>query len=100
MGAQTKRFVEIADILSLRLECKECKSAISMSINGRQINEAPFVRCPVCGLPWLDRGETSYQGLFARLTDALGKIARAETAATAGPGMRIYFEIAPELKPE
>ena len=56
MTIQTKHFIELSDILSIRLEClnPRCRAAISLALSKDGEFELAKVRvCPNCSRPWL-----------------------------------------------
>jgi hypothetical protein len=60
MTTQTKVFIELSDIIGLRLECKACGCALSLGADkdGETVGivlsaNSPFMgKCPACGAPW------------------------------------------------
>jgi ribosomal protein S27AE len=52
MTTQTKTFIELPDILAVRVECGKCHSTVTMPI-ARNMNFAGMKRCPNCGNAWL-----------------------------------------------
>ena len=51
MTIQTKHFIELSDIIALRLDCKNCFASLTCS-RGDKI-EAKLLRvCPQCNEPW------------------------------------------------
>jgi uncharacterized paraquat-inducible protein A len=59
MTLQTKRFIELADILSLRFECKECGASVALPPDGDAARAT--ASCPACYKPWAVVGGMSYQ---------------------------------------
>jgi hypothetical protein len=51
MTNQTKQFIEMSDILAVRLECKDCGSSLLVAL-GKTVRP-PYV-CPNCNVPWWD----------------------------------------------
>ena len=52
MTTQTKTFIQLADILSVRVECGKCHSTVTIPI-GRSMNFGGMRRCSNCGNAWL-----------------------------------------------
>lgn len=74
MTSQTKRYIELSDVLALRFTCKGCGSAldipISKPLNGREDKEK-LNTCPVCLQRWALRNEGNYHPAIAGFTTAL-----------------------------
>ncbi|HUK46067.1 MAG TPA: hypothetical protein VLW06_00680, partial [Terriglobales bacterium] len=72
MTSQNKKFVELSDILALRLECKRGKCRTSITIPFAQNLMGKEVRtCPSCGEPWAQFGEASYETVVTDFADKL-----------------------------
>ncbi len=54
MTSQSRKFIELSDILALNFTCKHCKSAISVLLGEYQKKKREGVigHCPVCSNPW------------------------------------------------
>jgi hypothetical protein len=57
MTNQTKRFIELSDIIGLQLECKKC--GVSLLAGGSTLtatlvdpNNVTLARCPTCNADW------------------------------------------------
>jgi hypothetical protein len=57
MTTQTKRFIELSDIIGLQLECKKC--GISLLVGGETLTASlvdphnmTLSKCPTCDTPW------------------------------------------------
>jgi hypothetical protein len=61
MTVQTKHFIELADIVALRCECKnpECQTALLLRLAG-DANDSLRL-CPKCKRPWALFGEASFE---------------------------------------
>jgi hypothetical protein len=51
MTSQTKQFIELADILAFRLECKHCGSSLLVSL--KKVGTLPLA-CVNCNSDWFD----------------------------------------------
>ena len=51
MTLQTKRYIELGDILAIRFECHECHATLSLPIRGSKTNGADS--CPNCCSAWV-----------------------------------------------
>ncbi len=52
MTTQTKTFIELSDILAVRVQCSKCQSTVTIPI-ARYMNFAGMKRCTNCGNAWL-----------------------------------------------
>jgi hypothetical protein len=96
MTSQTKKFIEISDIVGLRFDCKnpECGASLSLPLN-QGVNRTDTVqRCPHCGKSWTMLSDADYAVQFKRLLDML------RTLSDAPIGCRFSFEIKPEPREE
>lgn len=80
MTSQTKRFIELSDVVGIRLECRKCGCALLLDTNHKDaldnlLNPANKIlsTCPACGNLWagLPDGrmafDTEVKDLFRRL---------------------------------
>jgi hypothetical protein len=94
MTTQTKKFIEIADIVGLRFECKnpECGASLTLTILEAINRNSPLKECPNCGKQWARLTDADYQPDFKTLVDSLRKIASAPI------GCAFALEIKPEIR--
>jgi hypothetical protein len=67
MTSQTKTFIELSDILGLRLQCKACGCALLLNteVDGGAIenvlsaNNTVLAKCPTCGEIWAQNSRQS-----------------------------------------
>ncbi len=88
--SQTKQFIEMGDILSLRCDCKECGASLSLPI-GFGLAKS-LLSCPKCRKPWLQFEGGTYQITvddFAKRVEELKQLLPTI-------GCKLYVEIAPE----
>ena len=58
MTTQTKRFIELSDIIGIQLECKNPKCRVSLLAGGETLvsladpQNMTFSKCPTCDTPW------------------------------------------------
>lgn len=52
MTIQTKRFIELPDIVALRLECNDCGTTICVLVS-KEVKVKTIHSCPNCQKPWL-----------------------------------------------
>lgn len=53
MTSQTKKFIELSDILALHFECKnnDCKATLTLSAS-QDLRDGTLYTCPVCEKSW------------------------------------------------
>jgi hypothetical protein len=92
MTSQTKKFIEISDMVGLRFDCKNPECGVSLSLPMQQgvSRTDTLQRCPHCGTPWTKLGDSDYAVQFKRLLDLL------RTLSDAPLGCRFSLEIKPE----
>ena len=76
MTTQTRRYIELKDILALRFECRKCGGAISIPLADWQ--RIPSI-CPNCTVEFtgtLREGGDSTQHILKEFRNALRNIAR------------------------
>jgi hypothetical protein len=84
MTTQTKTFIELSDIIGLKLECKNCGCALSVGeekegktvVDGLlQMNNKTLMNCPTCGAVWMQTldpnrlADTALKELIRKLFD-------------------------------
>jgi transcription elongation factor Elf1 len=77
MTTQTKRFIELSDILALRFECKECHSELlvsSLQDISKRDEQGKLNNCPVCRKPWASIGGSTCELAIAEFLTALNKL--------------------------
>ena len=92
MTTQTKKFIEIADIIGLRFECKneECRANLWLPLIEDINRTHPLQKCPNCGKAWTQLGDSTYELEFKKLVTTL------RTIVNAPIGCRFTLEIKPE----
>jgi len=73
MTSQTKKFIELTDMLSLRFECKHCNSELLIS-SLRDLELGTLNNCPVCGRPWASINGSTCEPTIAEFLTALNKL--------------------------
>ncbi len=51
MTSQTKKFIELCDILALHFECKDCKATLTVSAS-QSLRDGTLYNCPACKESW------------------------------------------------
>jgi len=102
MTIQTKRFIELSDILAVRLTCKHCGATLSFPIGDdklkRDQSSSPFLSvCPSCHQIWAELGGSSYESVITRTTAALNRLREILHGNPPAPlGFSLVLEITPE----
>jgi hypothetical protein len=77
MTTEIKKFIELEDVLSLRLECKGCHSELIIS-SGRDLRKSEeqgkLSDCPVCRKPWASVNGSSCEITIARFLESLNAL--------------------------
>ena len=63
MTTQTKTFIELSDILTLKFTCDDCGCTLSIPVSrdlSKSEEKNKLDTCPMCRLPWLSHGQNSY----------------------------------------
>jgi hypothetical protein len=76
MTGQTKHFIEVTDIIALRLLCKECHAELSVPID-KNIRVKSLRACPNCNAPWTWREESSIEPIVQKVVDAINGLGAA-----------------------
>ena len=101
MTTSKHTFVELSDVISLRVECKECHCSLLILLKGNKIDELSsetnkvMAICPTCSHTW-----TVFQhgvGWDSEIKDLIRSI-RTVRQAEDKFGCRISFEISEEEK--
>jgi hypothetical protein len=79
MTTQTKKFIELRDLLGLRFQCNECGASLFLPFS-QNVNAARLRSCPHCNHPWLSvtigaAGGSSIEGDVSKLVDAVMRLA-------------------------
>ena len=103
MTVQTKHFIELSDIVALRLECKKCGTTLT-SLVGDKIDARALRVCPQCSEPWASLpGGSTIELELLKLVAAL-KETRAAVDARAqlirDGGFFLSLEIKPDAIPK
>ena len=101
MTSQTQKFIELSDILALKLECKHCGSALTVPSSRdmtRREDMGKLSSCPVCQMPWASLGGATYEPLIAKFVSTLNEIRR--TFKDAPIGFTLTLEVQGEKQSE
>jgi uncharacterized Zn finger protein len=94
MTSQTKKYIELSDIIGLRFECKnaECGASLTLPMLEDINRTHPLQKCPNCGQVWVQFADSTYELEFKKLVSTLRII------ANAAMGCRFTLEINPETQ--
>jgi hypothetical protein len=91
MSSQTKQYIEMNDILSLRCDCKHCGASLSLPLANDLAKS--LLNCPNCNKPWARLNGDTYE---LALNDFAKRVAELKMLSPLA-GFKLYIEIAPEL---
>ena len=103
MTSQTKRFIELSDVLALHFECKRCKATLTVPILREELRTA-LKSCPNCREDWAVINGSSYALMFEQFVEQLNKIrnvlnGRPPEVPAAPVGFSFSLEIKEEALP-
>ncbi len=95
MTEQTKRFIELADVLGLQFQCNKCGTSMFLPLN-QTIDERKLRACPHCGRPWLSLpGSTTIELAVANFVNSVKELASHFDGSSHFPvGCSLSLEIA------
>ena len=104
MTIQTKHFIDLSDIVALRLVCKYCDASLSVPLSDEKLKTDNMKNlflseCPSCGRNWAEAGGSTNEPLITRFTAALNRL-RDTFEAASHIGMTLVLEIKPEAVPD
>jgi hypothetical protein len=106
MTIQTKRFIDLTDILAVRFTCKNCGATMSLPITDSKLtNGAPastlLNECPSCHERWAylmsPAGGKNYAAAVIEATAALNRLRNLLHGDVAPLGFTLSVEIAPDV---
>jgi hypothetical protein len=72
--SQTKKFIELSDIVALRFSCNHCGASLSLSLL-KDVREDRLRQCPNCYQPWAQMPSgSSIELTIAKFVDDLKKL--------------------------
>ena len=95
MTTQTKHFIETADIVALRCECKNEKCRATLTIPIRGITGRSMATCPHCNSDWMQEELRDYTEI-SKFTSALIQLMNAQK----NYGFSLMLEIKPDAMPK
>jgi hypothetical protein len=106
MTGQTKHFIELSDIVALRLQCRNenCDTSLLVGLDKETGNLSKLLAadkmilnaCPGCGKAWMGRGQggLSFESEIKKMLRLMSEVKKMETTF----GCSMTFEIKPEIK--
>jgi hypothetical protein len=97
MMTEIKRFIELRDVLSLRLSCKNCGADLLVSPQeySKRRSKAAFLSvCPICASPWAEVSGSTCEPTIAKFIDAFITLSQCESVFPVG------FSLSLEVKCE
>lgn len=100
MTSQTKKFIELSDIIALRLECKNQKCKATLTTSVRDFRKGTLSACPVCKEPWATVNGSSCELAVSEFMQAFHKLEGMLGGEGHFPaGFSLTLEIKEEPKP-
>jgi DNA-directed RNA polymerase subunit RPC12/RpoP len=100
MTVQQKRFIELADIVSMRFECKNCHTSVQIAFE--KFRNGTLYSCPNCQSEWAymtnGMAVNNAEAAFVRFIDAAKAIEA--TCNNAPVGFTVTLEIKESLDPK
>jgi hypothetical protein len=75
MTTQTKRYIELSDILAFRCECKKCGVALTLPV-AKDVGES-ILKCPRCGKAWTRFDDSTHEILVNEFAEKTQQLASA-----------------------
>ena len=105
MTSQTKHFIELSDIVGLRLQCRneKCDTSLLLGLDKEAGNLSSLIAldnnvltmCPGCGSAWMGDGlRMTFDSEIKKFLRLMGEVKRLEPKF----GCSMTFEIKPEVK--
>jgi hypothetical protein len=107
MTSQTKHFIELSDIVALRLQCrnKNCDTSLLVGMDKETGNLSNLLAadnmilnaCPGCGHPWMGsgRGGLLFESEIKKMLRLMSEVKKLEPTF----GCSMTLEIKAEIKP-
>jgi len=94
MTSEIQKFIELSDILALKLKCKGCRSTITIPFARDMSNRDSAGKlsfCPICQRTWANSQGASCAPDLVRFATALGSLR--EVLTDTGIGFTLTLEI-------
>jgi hypothetical protein len=95
MTSQTKKFIELSDIVGLRFECKnkECRAILTLPLLDYSNLNHPLQKCPNCGTGWAVLGTAGFESYIEKFVESTKRMAEQPF------GFSFMLELKEETKP-
>jgi hypothetical protein len=102
MTIQTKRYIELSDIISIRFTCNHCAATLSLVASDQKLAKGKDAKqnyflgtCPSCGKYWADHQGVDYELTVKEFTAALERLRSVLHAQPVNfrPGFSLALEI-------
>jgi transposase-like protein len=90
MTSQTKQYIEMEDILSVRCDCKECGASLSVPVASNLADS--LFKCPKCGKSWVRFEGGTHEITINEFAKRVGEL----KLLLPTTGFKLYIEITPE----
>jgi len=74
MTVQTRRFIDLADIIGLRFECKRCRASLELTLE--RLEQGTLHKCPSCHRDWALLNDVSREGSFIQFVRCFNELAK------------------------
>jgi hypothetical protein len=88
MTRQTKQFIEVADILAFRLECKHCGTSLLVSL--KKVGSLPLA-CANCNSDWFNDPDNLGRAVIGQVMGMLKKL----NGLLENQGVKFSIEVTP-----
>jgi hypothetical protein len=76
MTTQTKKYIELSDIVGLRFACKneKCGAVLTLPLAENINLTHPLQKCPHCGVGWAVINGSGYEGYVQRFIEGIKRM--------------------------
>jgi Zn-finger nucleic acid-binding protein len=97
MTSQTKRYIELPDVLALRFVCSRCGANLSVSMM-KEIRLDALHSCPNCREPWTYmQGGAALDGLLKQFVESFNVIVK-NLESNHFPGFKLTIELRDDVQ--
>ncbi len=97
MTRQVKQYIELSDIIGIRLECNHCKTTLSFPLSER-FDFQKIIDCPSCGRTWVS--EPMGPTVVPEIESAIASLKALSRALGAESKFNTQLRLTLELTPE
>jgi len=88
MTSQTKHYIEVSDILSVRCDCNNCGISLSLPLAFNMADS--LFKCPKCGKPWVRFEGGTHEFTINAFAKSVGEL----KTLLPNAAFKLHFEIA------